>query len=190
MNEGELNDALQKLIAHDKETISSLYKSVYPTIYKFVVNNNGEAANADDVFQEGMYALFYNAKKEGFKINITIEAYLTAICKNIWFKNLKKRRKSGVTNIGEKELNIGVDGDKALEWAEEQQLMRKKFKLLSPGCQKLLTLFFEGATMEMIAEKMDFSSTKYARKKKYKCKEKLVKLVQNDPIFKELMKNG
>lgn len=69
---------------------------------------------------------------------------------------------------------------------ERLKLYQEKFQLLGEDCQRILTLFYNGIKMDEIAQKMGFASAGYAKKRKHKCKEKLVALITADERFNEL----
>ena len=73
-----------------------------------------------------------------------------------------------------------------IEQNEQDQLYRRQFQRLGADCQRILNLFFDKVSMSDIAQKMGFSSVSYAKKRKFQCKQKLVKLIKEDPLFQEL----
>ena len=83
-----------------------------------------------------------------------------------------------------------LDGEVALseemDKRERLKLYREKFQLLGEDCRKILTLFYDGVKMDEIADKMGFASAGYAKKRKHRCKEKLVALITEDDRFNEL----
>ena len=70
--------------------------------------------------------------------------------------------------------------------AEERRLFQKHFERLSPECQQILGMFFEGKSMEEIRKNLGLSSVGYAKKRKFVCKERLIKAIQSDPLYLEL----
>ena len=72
---------------------------------------------------------------------------------------------------------------------EEQQkhrIYQEHFKKLGKDCRKVLTLFFKGYSVKEIADKMRYKNEKYAKRRKYLCKEELVKSIKQDKRFKDL----
>ena len=70
---------------------------------------------------------------------------------------------------------------------EKRKLLRDQMARLDNCCRKILALFFTGAAMSEIKEKLGLSSLSYAAKRKFKCKEKLVQLVKQDQRYRELL---
>ena len=55
--------------------------------------------------------------------------------------------------------------------------------------QKLLQLFFEKVSLKEIAKVMGYKSEKYAKKRKFKCKELLISRIKQDAEFKKILED-
>ena len=66
---------------------------------------------------------------------------------------------------------------------EKYSLYQKHLNLLDPDCQKVLTLYYDGVSIRDIMEIMGYASESYTKKKKFICKEKLIKRIKSDPDF-------
>jgi DNA-directed RNA polymerase specialized sigma24 family protein len=63
---------------------------------------------------------------------------------------------------------------------ERVKIIRDCIAQLGDTCQKVLTYYyFDGMSMNDIAEQLNFSSTDTAKTKKYKCKKRLDQLVKS-----------
>ncbi len=185
MNNQSLIEGLRN---HDKTTIKYIFDKFFPMIEHLVKKNGkGTRQDAEDLFMNALEVIYLKTKKESFKLSCAFSTLLFEICKRQWLKILKrKNRLSRVTFYDQKEL-IEQDFISALEQAERYQLYREKFEKLSEGCRKVLNMALEGTSMKEIAERMGFASKEYARKRKFKCKEKLLSLVRKDPRYPELI---
>ena len=76
-----------------------------------------------------------------------------------------------------------------VEKNEKYGLYQKHFNTLSTDCQKLLQLFFEKVPLKEIAGLMGYKSEKYAKKRKFKCKELLVNRIKQDTEFKKILED-
>ena len=72
---------------------------------------------------------------------------------------------------------------------QRHKLYVQKFAQLSEVCRKVLQLYFEGMPMSEIGEQFGYTLL-YTRKQKYKCKNRLLALIKQDPSFNELKENG
>lgn len=163
--------------------IKAFYKVFFPRIEKYVLSNNGNTADARDLFQEATIVLFRKTKVDTFNLTSTLYTYIYAICKNQWQNRLKKKnRESG--ELLPNDILEAIDIE-LMEKTERYSLFRSKFQLLGESCQQLLEWFFEKKKMREIAERMNFTEA-YVKKRKHYCKEKLVKLIKADPQYQEL----
>jgi RNA polymerase sigma factor (sigma-70 family) len=67
-----------------------------------------------------------------------------------------------------------------LENKERAEIMQSCIDQLGTTCKKVLMYYYyEGMSMQEIAEKLGFANTNTAKTKKYKCKKKLDTLVRS-----------
>jgi hypothetical protein len=72
---------------------------------------------------------------------------------------------------------------------ERYRLFQQHFLRLSEDCKKVLRLFMNKVPLKEIAEIMGFKTEKYAKTRKFMCKEKLKNAIINDPNFKKFITN-
>lgn len=184
---------LKGLASNDPKIVRGIYEDYFSRILSFVLKNSGNEDEAKDLFQDGLMVLFKKAKDPHFELKSGLFTYLYAICRNLWLKKLKRFDRERVTSVDEMEYTYNEQGafvelDEE-EWVHESryQLYRRKFRELGEGCQKILELSLAGRSMAEIVEVMNLSSVGYARKRKFKCKEQLIKRIQEDGFYKELI---
>lgn len=187
MEKKEKQNWLAILGSGNSAGIRLLYQEFLPSIVSLVTSNSGTEEEAMDVFQEAILVVYKKSKESGFELSSSFFTYLYAVSKNIWLKRLTKKGKPTVTFSELPELMDVDDFNNIILEEERYRLFRSKFRNLSSNCQKLLSLFFNKTPMKEIVELMGFGSVQYAKKRKFQCKENLVKLVKDDPNFKDLM---
>lgn len=164
----------------DEHTLlKQLYIDNQPTINRFILSHQGNEADADDVFQEGLIVLYQNIAAKKFRGDSSVSTYLYAICKFIWYKKL--RQKGRYTDF-EADYQHGVEDSPQVHLmaTEQRQLIKKLLNQLEEGCRDILTLtIYYDHSMQEVAEKMGFKNEQNARNKKYKCLKRLKTLVQN-----------
>lgn len=170
----------------DPIVIRAVYKNYHDAIVHFVETQYGSKEDAHDVFQEGLVAVFQNMQKPDFELTSSFLTYFYSVCRNIWYNKLRKRPNKKVTLDEKMLLIIEEDASPVLEESEQYFLYRKIFLKLGQDCQRVLDLFLQKISMEQIREEMGYGSIGYTKKRKFLCKEKLVKLIQADPSFHEL----
>lgn len=173
----------------DQKVLQEIYTSYFPRVKDFILKNSGSDTEAEDVFQEGIMSLYRMAIKPNFELRSQFFTLLFAICRNWWFKQL---RKSDRVTFDSNEILIEEQTDivEVLDDRARQNLYKEKFRKLGLDCQTLLTLAFGGAGIKEIQQKMKLSSEGYTRKRKFMCKKKLFKLVQEDARYQELKFDG
>ena len=169
----------------ESKAINSLYEKYYPGIKKYVESNSGGEDDAMDIFQDATMVLYKKLKDPDFELTSSAYTFLYAVARNLWLKVLKKRRTQGVTSDTENVSTSEEEIENAIFQKEKYDLFRKKLNQLGEGCQQILRLFFDGKSMKEISTIMSISE-KYARKRKFQCKEKLIDSIKSDPVYREL----
>ncbi len=179
-------EIISGLRGQDSETLKYIYKEYFLMIVKLIQDNSGCIQDAEDVFQEGLVVIFRKIQDRDFQINYTFKTYFYTVCKNIWLVRLRNKSRE-LTGFDEQIELMELDQDLLQEIYKNERyhLYRKHFKDLDEPCQQLLKFHFLKRPMIEIVKRMGFSSINYARKKKFKCKEKLIKRIQSDISYQE-----
>lgn len=179
-------DYIEGILKNDEKLVEEIYAKNFLPIVRFVQNNSGSSEDARDIFQDALIIIFKKSQEGKLVLTSSFSTFLYAICRNLWLKKLRKKSSSEVTIPDGEEYMSDDDLDGDITKQEKFALYKQKFTLLDESCQKVLKLFFEGKSMKEIGDKLGFT-LQYAKKRKYKCKNKLVELIQKDPIYKELI---
>jgi RNA polymerase sigma factor (sigma-70 family) len=179
-------DGLKK---RDSGIIRYVYKEYYPTIKFLITTNSGTETDAEDVFQDALVVLFKKIAREDLILTSSFKTFLYSICRNLWLQRLDRRVFSNefleMEDLSELQENL------YLEQPEEEQdkyrLFQQHFLRLSEDCKKILQLFLAKTSLKEIAEIMGFKTEKYAKTRKFMCKEKLKNAIINDPNFKKYL---
>ncbi len=169
----------------DSKILEEIYVNYAPAILKLVKQNNGTAEDARDVIQESLIIVLKKVRNSDLKLTSTFLTYFYSICRHVWWKMLKKNKRTTVTIEGELGLIDSTDIEKEIIQRERHQFYLKKMEELSAGCRQILRLYIEGKRMKEIVAIMGFKSEGYARKRKFKCKEKLLNRIKNDAYYVE-----
>ncbi|GCC51306.1 sigma-70 family RNA polymerase sigma factor [Chryseotalea sanaruensis] len=150
-----------------------LYTFYYPGIEKFVKQNSGTPADAEDVFQETIMVLLEKVPKKDFVLTSSIKTYITAIAHNIWLKRLRDAKQ--ITRL---ELNYELEDMTLAEWEQHEEkitqrnLLQRIFDKLTRHCVVFLTkTFLSGASREQLMEEMGYKNAHTFDNQKYKCLE-------------------
>lgn len=179
-------DGLKK---RDNGIIRYIYKEYYPTIKFLITTNSGTDTDAEDVFQDALVVLYRKIAKENLLLTSSFKTFLYSICRNLWLQRLDRRVFSSefmeVEDLGEMQESLHLERPE--EEQEKYRLFQQHFLQLSPDCQKVLKLFMGKASLKEIADIMGFKTEKYAKTRKFMCKEKLKEMIINDPYFKKYL---
>lgn len=183
---GQIIDGIRK---RDNRVLTLVYKELFPVVRYYVVSNGGTSDDAKDVFQESIIVIFKQISHNSFEIKTGFEAYLYGISRLVWLKTLRNRatHDRSILQIEEPE-NSYLPSENMVEEELELRLFRKYYLKLGVECQKMLRLISEGTPYEEIAVQMGYKSEKIVRNKKYKCKETLIKMIQEDPEYRMIRK--
>lgn len=164
------------------QSIESIYRHIQPMIIKWMISRGANESTAEDIFQEGMLVLYHQCRKEHFKLTSKLSTYLLAICKRIWFKQL---RTSPATDLGDEFFTEdwkSLDEDLDFKAEKEQQFRQLEagLTLLGSPCRALLEAFYiEGKNMQELAEEFNYANADTAKTQRYKCMNRLRKLMKS-----------
>lgn len=180
------NRFLNALIKNDTKILKEIFDNNYYKVLGFILKNKGQSEDAEDIFQKALLQLAIRYKKESFEIKTSFEAYFFTVCKNLWRRELNKR-KIKVTNDGVVELKDD-DTDIAMATLEQErwELYNTYFEKLSENCKQVLKLFFKRTPYKEIVKRFNYSSETVARQRVFKCKNKLKSLISSDRRFNDL----
>ncbi len=169
---------LQGLVKNDRTAIETLYKENYKTVQTLIINNNGTADDARDIFQEAMIVLYEKVKTGSFELNCQIKTYLYSVCRRLWLKRLQQIQKYSGEVDGIAEL---VPVEEELEAQEQRnvefQTMEKSMMSLGEPCKSLLEAYYlQKKSMVEIAAGFGYTNAENAKNQKYKCLMRLKKL--------------
>lgn len=169
----------------DNNVLHYVYQENYPAIKKHIINNNGNDQDAKDIFQDAIVIVYYKTKEDNFSLNCDFSTYLYSICKLLWLKELRNKRDINVIDSEIEELLsykvVDLEDDVI---SDRYSVYHKHIKELSYDCQKVLRMFYDGVELKEIAKIMGYKNEHIVRSKKFRCKERLMKLIKKDPNFK------
>ncbi len=187
-------ELLNGILKNDNLVLQYIYKSYFYKVNFYIRKNSGNDDDAHDIFQEAIIVIYRKLKDNKLQITgCTLETYLFAVCKMLWLKQLESRRNEQLDFYDNQEQFEDVDTEdlqEVIEKNERYKLYQKHFKNLGKDCQKILQLYFDKVPLRQVAQIMGYKSEMYAKKRKYKCKEYLVKSIKQDLEYKNQIEDG
>ena len=184
------SEIIEQLQFGDSQSVDKaliyLHRRVYKTVVSFVDKYRGSDADCEDLFQDGLVALYRLAKQGKLKKEATdVEAYLFTICRNLWYKQLQKRKETipvdeNVSSVSIEELALYSLMEEEKKAAIDQLLSR-----IGEKCKQLLVYYYyDRLRLKKIAGLMDYASEQVAKNKKSECMKKLKRLASELPSIK------
>jgi RNA polymerase sigma factor (sigma-70 family) len=158
-----------------------LYKSHFQMINRFVNNNNGNLADAEDIFQDTMLILIEKLRNDNFELTASLKTYIMAIAKYLWLNKIRtsyretELTESHVNNFFEI-INQSIEQEKT--YADK---LRHYLHKITKHCQGLIhDMFFKEKTIEEIQQKYGYSSKHNAINQKHKCIEQIRRVKEKE----------
>ncbi|MFM2439143.1 MAG: hypothetical protein RLZ16_140, partial [Bacteroidota bacterium] len=169
---------LKGLANNDSKAVDSLYKSHFPMVQHFVINNNGSFDDAKDVFQEAMITLYEKVQTDSFTLTCQIKTYLFSICKHLWLKRLQQMGKYNAPLSSEEEsVSVEVDMEEFNKKDAAFAIMDRALNSLGEPCKSLLEGYYLNKKgMQELADDFGYTNADNAKNQKYKCLLRLKKL--------------
>ncbi len=180
-----------QLISADDRLVDAsfayLHKTMFHRITRFVLDNNGTASDAKDLFQDGLVVFFKMAKQNKLPEEVVVQAYLFNICRYLWYKVLKKRKKP-LELQDSLQMDIEVEPPLTSMISEERRsTIEALFAKIGDDCKKLLVhYYFEQMPLKDVALLMNYASEQVAKNKKSFCMGKLKMLAEQMPGLRDL----
>ena len=170
--------------------LNHLYKEILPRIKKMILKNNGTNDDAKDIFQDTVLIFYNQVKLNKFNEDKDIGGFMYTVARNLWINKAKKANKFVQVNDTETWESADVDALDGLISREKTLAIEEVMNQIGEECKKLLKYsIYEKMSLKEIAEKMGYSSEGVAKTYNYRCKQKLVSLVKDNPdiisLFKE-----
>lgn len=182
----EIVDAI--ITGQNTWVLNHLYKTSLPQIVRYVSMNSGDEEEAKDIFQDAVVALFTTVKLGKFDKEKDVNAYVYSVSRNLWINRVRRRnRQQGLekvtlTEAGETPLAVVLS-------EEKKEVISELLEKAGSKCKELLRYsLYDNLSMKEIAVKMGFSGEDVAKTSHYRCKQKLIEIVENDRRILDLFK--
>lgn len=184
----EINEKalLEGLARNETKAVETIYKENYNMVQALIINNNGSADEAKDIFQEAMIVLYERVKTGTFELNCQIRTYVYSVCRRLWLKRLQQMsRYAAPVESLEAVVPVDEDIDAQDQRTIEFEMLNKSIGGLGEPCKSLLEAYYlQKRNMQDIAASFGYTNADNAKNQKYKCLMRLKK------IFFSHYKNG
>lgn len=186
---------IQGIIDNNQMVIGDIYKKYSQEVKAMVQSRGGSVHDAKDLMQEVLMALYRQAQ-DGLTLTCSFSTFFMLVCRRRWINVCNSRsNKNTAQYLDELEQDIPAEcTDIELRMLQEQ-LFYTKFEQLGPSCKDILSQLWsknsengKSIPMQAVAEKLGITY-EYIRKKASECRQRLMQLVMNDPLFSEIKSN-
>lgn len=164
---------LDGLKAKTEKSIYDTYVQFYPTVEKYVVMNSGNAADAEDIFQDTVMVLLNYVCKDEFRLTCSMKTLVFAISRRLWLKQLRNRSRNETLFELETEQKDFLTNWEEVEMSERRyNSLPQVLSRISVHCSGLLKeLFLTGNIPD------HYKNNHSMRNQKYKCLEQARKMM-------------
>jgi RNA polymerase sigma factor (sigma-70 family) len=166
-------------ILNDSENIlKRVYVAYFPMVLQLIINNNGTADDAKDVYQEAIIVLYNKIKSGKFELSSKLKTFLYSVCRKLWLKRLSQLSRYG-GDIKDFEDHMPMEEESDMHAGRELQFtkMEGALQLLGEPCKTIIEDFYiHNHSMQDICERFGYTNADNAKTQKYKCLQRLKKL--------------
>jgi len=166
------------ILNNSENAIKRLYVAYFPMVMQLIINNNGTADDAKDIYQEAVIVLYNKIKKGDFELNSKLKTFIYSVCRRLWLKRLSQMNRYG-GDLHDFQDYSPVDDE--VEQHEERDIQFDKMKsalgMLGEPCKTIIEDFYiNNRSMQEICEEFGYTNADNAKNQKYKCLQRLKKL--------------
>ncbi len=182
----EEKQLLEGLALNDRTVIEAIYRDNYPMVQAFILNNNGNADEARDIFQEAMIVLFEKAVSGSFELHCQLKTYIYSVCRRLWLKRLQQlQRFISLADSSEESVPVEEELELHEKLDTDYVIMENALRKIGEPCKSLLDAYYiQKKNMLEIAAEFGYTNADNAKTQKYKC------LVRLKKLFFAQYKNG
>lgn len=177
---------LEGLAVSDKKAVETIYRENFNMVQSLVINNNGSADDAKDIFQEAIIVLYEKARSGTFELSCQIRTFIYSVSRRLWLKRLQQQNRfSSAGDSMEPVVPVEEDIEEHERRNAEFDMMENAISHLGEPCKSLIEAYYlQKQTMQEIADRFGYTNADNAKNQKYKCLMRLKK------IFFTHYKNG
>ncbi len=167
-----------------------LYKRTFPVVARHVAKWGGTLEEAKDIFHDALLVYYEKTLGRMPAFQQREAAYIFGIARHLWTRRYVQNQRFASLD----QLMAGFEvSDEGMDWADDdpehgiaastsKRIMRV-LRAAGEQCMELLTAFYyEKLDMRELAERFGYSGTRSATVQKFKCLEKVKKVVKEKSL--------
>ena len=174
---------------HYREVIPLLYKKVFPFVKKYVKKNGGAEEDSFDSFQDALLEFYVQVTNSTYDRKYKVYGYLFKSSIHKWINKVKRDRKFVLKDTL---ADYEEHPDNSIEFeflGKNENLLKTLFSAIGDKCIELLTFtIYYNLMIEDIQLRMNFSSVSAVKMQQQRCKQKLMKEIEDNPEIIKILK--
>lgn len=162
-----------------KDFFESIYESSFLPVARYVSRSGGSLEQAKDIFHDAIIIYYEKCIGGNLKIEQSENAYILGIAKHLWLRTSGKEQNKAAMDYSEVRY---IPPDPV---ANEKKLLQFVEQTGQRCLQLLRSFYFENTNMKKIAVDFGFNSDRSATVQKYKCIEKIRKVIKQKSLTYE-----
>ena len=155
--------------------LKQVYRQNYPVVVNLVISNGGSLQEAKDIFQEALIIFYERCRENGFILSSRISTYLYSVSRNLWLKELRKK-KLQEEPLRDTDDYIDLQSGESMQREDQYRAMQLALNALGEPCRSILQDFYiHSKSMEEITGQYGYTNADNAKNQKYKCLRRLKK---------------
>ncbi len=131
------------ILNNSESAIKRLYVAYFPMVLQLIINNNGTADDAKDIYQEAIIVLYNKIKKGDFELNSKLKTFIYSVCRRLWLKRLSQmNRYGGDVHDFQEYLPVEEDVEDQNERDIQFTKMQSALQLLGEPCKTIIEDFY------------------------------------------------
>ena len=166
------------ILNNSENILKRVYVAYFPMVLQLIINNNGTADDAKDIYQEAIIVLYNKVKSGNFELSSKLKTFIYAVCRKLWLKRLSQMSRYG-GDIKDFQDHVPMEDESDLHTERDLQFtkMEGALKLLGEPCKTIIEDFYiHNHSMQDICERFGYTNADNAKTQKYKCLQRLKKL--------------
>ncbi|RYY30959.1 MAG: sigma-70 family RNA polymerase sigma factor [Chitinophagaceae bacterium] len=172
-------DWIVRLKANDDLLLETIYKTGFPGIKKYIIQNNGTEDDAKDIYQEAFIIMWRNVQldKISFRGFEQLQGYLYRIAQYKWLDHLRSSRVKHTSAMPDTEIETDMNSETDIEENAYIATVRQHYAAMGNPCKEVLKRFyFLKQSMAQIASNFSWTEAT-AKNNKYRCLQKLRNMI-------------
>lgn len=173
------SEVILGILNNSDAILKRLYIAYFPMVLQLIINNNGTADDAKDIYQEAIIVLYNKVRSGEFELSSKLKTFIYSVCRRLWLKRLSQMSRFEGGDIHDFHEHLPVEEE--VESHEERDIqfskMESALSLLGEPCKTIIEDFYiKNRSMQEICERFGYTNADNAKTQKYKCLQRLKKL--------------